>query len=160
MADHNDPCLHKHIDLLQSAINRMATNSSSCKTWCVTIISGIVVVSIDKKQPLAVIVAILPILAFLFLDSYYLSLERAIRVIYNKSISDLHSGAFESKHLFLLKIDSTWKHRSKETFKAFLSFSILPFYMIIIVMIVAIYSILSGYVLCMPHWPHCLLLNK
>lgn len=152
MADHNDPCLHKHIDLLQSAINRMATNSSSCKTWCVTIISGIVVVSIDKKQPLAVIVAILPVLAFLFLDSYYLSLERAIRVIYNKTIDDLHTGTLTNNQLFLLKINSTWKHRSKETCKAFYSFSILPFYFIILAMIVIIYLILSGYVF---HIPYC-----
>ena len=151
MVNHNDLCLHKHIDLFQAAINRMATNSSSCKTWCVTIMSGIVVVSIDKKQPLAIIVAILPIIAFLLLDAYYLSLERTIRGMYNKTIADLHSGTLSNEQLFLLKIDSTWKNRAKEICKAFCSFSILPFYILLIAMLIIIYFILKNNVVHLPY---------
>jgi len=151
VANHNDPCLHKHIDLLQAAINRMATNSSSCKTWCVTIISGIVIVSIDKEQPLAVIVSILPIIAFLLLDAYYLSLEKAFRALYDKTIEDLHSGTLSNEKLFLLKINAAWKDRGKAICKAFYSFSILPFYILLIVMLIIIYLILKNNVVHLPY---------
>ena len=51
MSDH---LLHQqgtqtYLTLLQGIINRFAANSSNCKTWCVTLVSAIVVFSADKK---------------------------------------------------------------------------------------------------------------
>ena len=32
--DANAPAVHTHLTMLQGVINRMASNSAACKTWC------------------------------------------------------------------------------------------------------------------------------
>src|SRR2546425_4593734 len=78
--------------ILQSVISRMATNSSNCKTWCVTLVSAIVVIIADKGKPDYVWISVVPIALFLLLDTYYLSLEREFRGVYNDFIRKLHFG--------------------------------------------------------------------
>lgn len=43
--------VQSYLGILQNIISRMANNSSNCKTWCITIVSAILVVIVDKKQP-------------------------------------------------------------------------------------------------------------
>ena len=44
------PSVHSYLSILQAVIARMASNSSNCKTWCITIVSAILVVVADKGQ--------------------------------------------------------------------------------------------------------------
>ena len=75
--------VQSYLVILQGVINRMASNSAGCKTWCITIVSAIVVIIADKSNPVYVWVSLVPILLFLFLDSYYLGLEQRFRDSYN-----------------------------------------------------------------------------
>ena len=45
----NDSCQH-YISLLQDNINRMAANSSSCKTWMITLVAAIFAVGLIPKD--------------------------------------------------------------------------------------------------------------
>src|SRR5882757_4034320 len=80
----NSPSVQSHLGMLQGVIGRLATNSASCKTWCVSLVSALAVVAAGQQtnRPRILSVAALPIILFAFLDSYYLGLERRFRTCY------------------------------------------------------------------------------
>lgn len=43
--------VQSYLGILQRVINRMAANSSACKTWCIALVSAIVVITADKGKP-------------------------------------------------------------------------------------------------------------
>jgi len=45
------PSVQAHLGILQGVIERMASNSTSSKSWCITIVSAILVVVADKNKP-------------------------------------------------------------------------------------------------------------
>src|SRR5437762_650136 len=74
--------VQSHLTMLQGIINRLAGNSASCKTWCVTLVSALAVVAADKRNATLLLVSAIPIPLFAALDSYYLGLERRFRDCY------------------------------------------------------------------------------
>jgi hypothetical protein len=73
--DSESPSIQTHLGILQNVIQRMASNSSACKTWCVTLVSAVLVIVADKGKPDYAWIAMLPIVVFAALDAYYLALE-------------------------------------------------------------------------------------
>lgn len=65
-----------HMTVLQNVIQRMASNSSASKTWCITLVSAILVIVADKGKPEYAYIAMLPTLFFSALDAYYLAFIR------------------------------------------------------------------------------------
>lgn len=120
--------VQSYLSILQSVINRMAANSSGCKTWCITLVSAIIVIIADKGKPAYVWVSIVPILPFLFLDSYYLGLEKQFRDRYNEFIKKLHSGSATAEDLFIITSDKGIRVFFAATGKALISLSVWPFY--------------------------------
>lgn len=47
----NSQAIQTHLEITQSVIQRMAVNSASCKTWCITLVSAILVIVADKGKP-------------------------------------------------------------------------------------------------------------
>jgi len=74
----------KFLEMIQSVITRMASNSFMLKGWAVTLVAGTFVLSAREANNLFFLIAYVPILVFWFLDSYYLQLERKYRILYNK----------------------------------------------------------------------------
>ena len=58
--------VQSYLGILQGVINRMASNSAGCKTWCITLVSAIAVVVADKTNTSFIWVALIPIALFLF----------------------------------------------------------------------------------------------
>lgn len=81
-----------HLQIVQSVIQRMSANSNSCKAWCITLVSAVLVLIADKGKPNLAFLALLPTFLFLALDAYYLALERAFRSSYNGFVRKLHGG--------------------------------------------------------------------
>lgn len=81
--------IQTHIVAHQAIITRMAANSANCKGWCVTLVSAIFVLGIDREKPIALLVALIPVFIFWFLDSYYLQLEREFRESFAKFVFSL-----------------------------------------------------------------------
>ena len=71
--------LFKEIDIVQSIINRMGYNSFLIKGWAVTLV--VIVLVLRDTHDLTYLAAI-PLLAFWFLDAYYLRQERLYRELY------------------------------------------------------------------------------
>ena len=130
--DEHSPSVQAHLTILQSVIQRMATNSSSCKAWCITIVSAILVIIADKGKPNYAFIALLPTLLFLALDAYYLALEKAFRAAYEEFVRKVHSGSLSAPDLFAVK----WSGKmSSHQLDALKSFSVWGFYVALLIMI-------------------------
>lgn len=118
--------------MLQGIVNRLAANSASCKTWCVTLVSALVVVVVDQQRPELLLIALIPILLFFVLDAYYLALERWFRDSYQAFVRKLHNGTASIEDVFVLPP----KGRSPgeligEFLDAIRSASVWPFYLVL-----------------------------
>lgn len=131
----NSQAVQAHLEITQSVIQRMASNSSSCKTWCITIVSAILVIVADKGKPEFTFIAFIPNVLFLVLDTYYLALERMFRKSYNSFIDRLHDRKLEASDLYVVSPHgSIWV----VFFTSLLSFSIWPFYLTLCGMILIV----------------------
>lgn len=88
----------KHLEFLQATISRMNNSSLQVKSWCIAIVAAIMAVFATRQTPdgcsdiRILAVAVLPILAFWFLDSYFLTLEKDLRITY-----EMVSGLLETE---------------------------------------------------------------
>mgnify|MGYP001607958659 FL=1 len=73
----------KHLEFLQLAINRMASNSFILKGWNITLIVGLFALTLKDLSSPYFYLAIFPAFAFWGLDAYYLRQERLFRELYN-----------------------------------------------------------------------------
>ena len=127
------PSIQTHLGIIQNVIQRMASNSSQCKTWSITIVSAILVIVADKSKPEYAWIAFFPTILFSLLDVYYLALEKGFRERYNKFIQKLHSGEISLEDLYSVSpCGNIWRH----IFAALKSFSIWGFYGGVILLIV------------------------
>lgn len=74
---------HKHLEMVQSVINRMASNSFLLKGWTVTLVAGVLALASKESEQLFFLVVFVPIIIFWGLDSYYLLQERLYRGLYD-----------------------------------------------------------------------------
>ncbi len=123
-----DPAVHAHLGFLQDVISRMAAGSATAKSWCVTLVTAILVLAFDKDKPDAIYVGVLPILAFMLADAYYLFMEHNFRGMYDGFVSNLHGGTATSDHLFLLKPPAAGQHLVGKLLAEVPTISIGPFY--------------------------------
>ena len=130
---------HKYIDILQATIQRMATNSSNCKAWCITVESGILVVVADKNQPYYVAITIIPILLFLYLDVFYLTLEKTFINKYSHFLKGIRADPADYSSLYdMVPIPKeSWK-------KSVRSKSVYPFYLALITLSVSAFFLLNS----------------
>jgi hypothetical protein len=71
----------KHLDFLQGAINRMAGHCFAIKGWSITVTTAMVAAG-AKETHVFFAVAVLPVLLFWGLDSYFLVIERRFRRLF------------------------------------------------------------------------------
>ena len=70
----------QYLQMMQSNIERMAANSANCKTWMVAFVTAFM--ALGSSIAVArywLLLGIIPILLFWYLDTFYLHLERAMR---------------------------------------------------------------------------------
>lgn len=71
-----------HLDLIESVIQRMGSNSFALKGWAVTLVAGIFALSSKDADKMYFLIAYIPVLVFWGLDAYYLKQERLYRALY------------------------------------------------------------------------------
>ncbi len=123
----DSPAVQNYLTILQGVISRMAGNSANCKTWCVSIVSAILVLIADKGKPDYAFIALIPVALFCLLDAYYLAQERAFRDIYKCFVCNLIDNKATVSQLFLLKPMKGF-HVFLSTCGAIFSFSVFTFY--------------------------------
>ncbi len=128
------PSVQSYLTILQGVISRMASNSASSKTWCIALVSAIVVTTADKAEAEYVWV---PIVLFFLLDSYYLGLERTFRQRYNAFIEKLHEGQATVEDVFIIAPAGAGSCLAG-TAKAATSVSVWPFYVLLVAMLLIV----------------------
>jgi hypothetical protein len=74
----------KHLDHIQTAIGRMATNSFLFKGWAITIATGLSAFGAADTKIALLVIALVTTLLFWGLDGYYLWLERGFIALHNR----------------------------------------------------------------------------
>lgn len=139
--DENSQAVQCHLNIVQNVIQRMSANSALCKGWCVTLVSAILVVVANQSKAEYAFISVIPLLLFTVLDMYYLALERAFRNSYNEFIDKLHSQGVSTSDVYAVQPKGSI---AAMTFRAILSFSIWPFYFVLLLTIIfARYLILA-----------------
>lgn len=75
---------HKHLEFIQSAVNRMAGNLFLLKGWSVTLAAALFALAAKDANKSYVLIAYFPLLIFWCLDGYFLSQERRFRALYDQ----------------------------------------------------------------------------
>lgn len=122
-----------HLQIVQSVVQRMAGNSTSCKAWCITIVSAILVLIADKGKPELAWLALFPSILFLALDAYYLAIEKAFRASYNAFVKKLHCGRIYVEDVYSVLPKGEMSRHQIEALK---SFSVWGFYCGLIVLVI------------------------
>ncbi len=133
-----EDCRH-YIGLLQTNINRMAANSANCKTWLIGIITALTAMQfVSEKKPFIFLAAIIPLLIFYFLDSFYLGLEKRFILLEKKFIGLLKSNMDFDKDIYVLSPRNMGSDL-KYTWKGMKSYSTWPFYFALLIIVIALY---------------------
>ncbi len=74
---------HKHLEFIQTVINRMSGNSFLLKGWAVTLVAALFVLSAKDTNHSYVLISYFPVVIFWILDGYFLSQERLFCDLYN-----------------------------------------------------------------------------
>ena len=133
-----EDCRH-YINLIQNNINRMASNSANCKTWTVSIVSALLAVQAALRDiTFIVLYAILPIVLFFFLDSYYLGLEKRFIKLETDFVKLVKLKEDISDVIYILNPQRIGTD-SKFTWEGMKSYSTWPFYGILLFFVCAIF---------------------
>ena len=84
----------KHLEFIQQAINRMASNLFLLKGWTVTLIAAMFALAAKESKGLYFVLAYFPTFMFWLLDGYFLSQERRFRSLY-EHVSKLEEKAID-----------------------------------------------------------------
>jgi hypothetical protein len=74
----------KHLEFIQSVINRMATTSFVLKGWAITIIGGLLALTFKETNRQYLYISAVVLLMFWLLDAIYLAQERRFVGLYDK----------------------------------------------------------------------------
>jgi hypothetical protein len=129
----------KHLEFIQTAIGRMATNSFLFKGWAITIATALSAFAAANTKAALLTIALVTTLLFWGLDAYYLWLERGFIALHNKV-----AAQSESQIDFSMAIDKSKAFRS--WFKTCWRPHLWAFYgAIIIIDVIGIFVIKKGH---------------
>jgi hypothetical protein len=81
----------KHLEFLQVTIARQASHSFAVKGWTLTVSTAVYAYTAAHLHWWLAVVALLPSVAFGWLDAFHLRQERLFRELYNACIAPNHS---------------------------------------------------------------------
>ena len=129
--DAESDAVHTHLNIMQGVIQRMAENSRSCKVWCVTLVSAVLVLVARTENADHALIALIPTFLFWVLDAYYLGLERGFRASYNAFIGKVHRA--EVLLVDLYRVGTTGSTAGHFFWAMVVSFAVAPFYAFVLV---------------------------
>jgi len=77
----------KHLEFIQTTINRMANNSFILKGWAITVVGGLLAFGFKDLDCRYISISLMVLLFFWILDGYYLYQEKLFRELYDHTRS-------------------------------------------------------------------------
>ena len=107
-----------YLQLLQDIINRMASNSSNCKAWAITLFTAMAALMIGVEVMRQwMLVILFPIALFYYLDAYYLGLEKDFRNLEASFIKKLRAPEDCSSYVYDFNITHADDYKKYENLK-------------------------------------------
>ena len=128
--------LIKEVEITQSIIKRMSSNSFLIKGWTITLVVGVLLLNGNRAH---IIIAFIPLLMFWSLDAYFLRQERMYRKLYEWIIKNRLKT---DEHLFDLNAYH-FRDEVPSRLKVMFSSTLLLFYGSVAVLIIAYVFLLS-----------------
>jgi hypothetical protein len=131
-----------YVNLLNDAINRMATNSANAKSYLVAIVAALMAIQMPNKSNAYIILsALLPTVLFYWMDCYYLSLEKRFRnlqlaFINKERVDGVVIAAIYKYNIYDIK--NKWPKT-----KAVFSWSTTPFYIFVALCVIGFWAIIK-----------------
>ena len=122
----------KHLEMIQNIVNRMASGSTFLKGWTVIFVAAVIGFVLKDSKPVYVGITIIPTLAFWALDGVYLRQEKLFRALYDKV------RVLEDEDIDFSMETSEVNKEVESWFRICFSKTIWPFYMPILIVIVAV----------------------
>ena len=125
----------QHLQFIQNVIARMSTTSAIIKGFAITVTIGICTqITTDMMEDWAKFTLLLPLLALMLLDTYYLYLERNYRILYDEIREEKLPADFSMSLSNITK---------ENYFSCIKSISVCPFYIILFLMCLIIFKATS-----------------
>ena len=129
----------QYISLLQGNIDRMASNSANAKTWLVTLATAIAALRFSMNANSVIWVAVVLVILFYFLDSYYLSIERKFLVLRLEFVKRCKEGSDAGRAELLYNFNvAEVKDKRTSLWYAMGAVSTFPFYLVMFLITLAI----------------------
>ena len=72
----------KHLEMIESIIERMAKNSFQMKAWAITLVTVVGALGAKEADKRFMLLAFVPIISFWLLDAFYVQQERRYKALY------------------------------------------------------------------------------
>lgn len=129
----------QYILMLQDIINRMAKNSSNCKAWTITLVTAMMALVMNLQEARLLLITLLPIVIFFFLDLYYLGLENDFRNLQAEYVEKLKSDVDCTDGIYKFDVrDVAANVNNANLKKAFISKSTWPMYLVLFVIVLVL----------------------
>lgn len=139
-----EPDKIKHLEFIQNIITRMNTNSLQLKGWTVAIVSALLALYANSSNLVFIIVAIIPVLLFWFIDTFYLQKERKFRGVYDDVAGLTSTNDRIEVRLFEMPIDE-YTGGKYCYWNVFFSTTLSAFYGIILALVIICILIIKYY---------------
>lgn len=133
----------KHLEMIESIIERMPKNSFQLKAWAVTLVTIVGALGAKDRDKRFLLITFIPIIGFWILDSYYIQQERRYKILYQRVCENLEEIKEFSLDTNSIAYNSTEKKRIS-FIKCFLSISEISFYGILAISILMLVAVLKG----------------
>lgn len=123
----------KHLEMIQSIINRLSTNSFLLKGWSVVLVAALFALSAPNQSVAFVFLAYFPAIVFWGLDGFFLWQEKLFRDLYDH-VRCLDEGDID----FSMDTTQFKSNKGRSWLEATFSPTLIPFHGVLIAAIVIV----------------------
>ena len=133
-ADHFAELRVDHLKMIQSVIARLSNAGNLCKNFCISVSIGVVSLSLALQKPSLILLTLIPVVMFAYLNAEYLKAER----IYRSHFDNVRNEDWSCRPSFDMSVDIS-SQKINGFWKAFFSWSIFSFYGSLAVGVLTVY---------------------
>lgn len=130
---------HKHLEFIQAAIGRMASNLFLLKGWTITLVTALFALAAKDAENAYAWIACLTAIVFWALDGYFLSLERRFRDLYDH-VRQLPETQID----FSMDVSRFKNKRGNTTLTAMVSATVLWYYLPLLLLMLVVSVVVAG----------------
>ena len=135
----------KHLEMIESIIERMAKNSFQLKAWAMTLVTIVGALSAKEADKRFMLLSFVPIIGFWLLDAFYLQQERRYKALYRSVCEKKEEDIDFNLNTRIITFTSDEAKRIR-FFNCLKSTSVSLFYGVLTITIILLVLIIKGWI--------------